>query len=298
MDSRQHKKRILNELRAAGMTTYGTMKMETEHLPNVIHENEHIGGVVYGRTTGEKVGSAMLIATDKRIIFLDVKPFFKTFDEVSYDVVAGVKKTKAGPFAGVILHTRVRDYGLRFTNSNCAENFVEYIENHIELQESLGNNKVTNEVWKSTEREKNLTNVPQNSDAAGVIKEQNVAILSTVDREGNAHGAVVHYVYEGEQFYIVTKKQTEKAQNIAYHGQVALTIHKPNSLKTVQVSGLADTETSQSMITKIYRAVAEPKNYEEGSHFPPVVSMKKGEVTVIKVSPMNIRYHDYSKSSW
>jgi general stress protein 26 len=297
MNAHEHKKRILQELRAAGMTTYGTMKMETEQLPKIIHDNEHIGGVVYGRTTGDKVGSAMLVATDKRIIFLDVKPFFTTSDEVSYDVVAGVKQTKAGPFAGITLHTRVREYGLRFVNTTCAYNFVEFIENHIEIQSGQDTKSVVNEVWKSTEREKKLL-VNNNGDAAGFIKSQNTAVLSTIDREGNAHGAVIHYIYENELFYFVTKKLTEKSQHIAFHGQVALTIHKPNSLKTVQVSGLADEETDQVIVTRIYRSIAEPKNYEEGNHFPPIVSMKKGEVMVVRVTPINIKYHDYSKSSW
>lgn len=75
MDKKLHRQRVISELKNAGMTTYGTMKMETEKLPSIIHDDEHIGGVVYGRTTGEKIGSAMIIATDKRVIFLDVKPF-------------------------------------------------------------------------------------------------------------------------------------------------------------------------------------------------------------------------------
>lgn len=79
MNIRLHKKRIVKELKEAGMTPWGFLKMETKRLPEIIHEDEKIGGVVYGRTTGDKIGSAMLIATDKRVIFLDVKPFFCDF---------------------------------------------------------------------------------------------------------------------------------------------------------------------------------------------------------------------------
>ena len=46
-----HKKRIESELKAAHMTAYGLLKMETAKLPEIIHDDEHIGGVVYGRTT-------------------------------------------------------------------------------------------------------------------------------------------------------------------------------------------------------------------------------------------------------
>ncbi len=296
MVTTEHRKRILSELKAAGMTSYGALKMETDKLPRFIHEDEHIGGVVYGRTTGQKVGSAMLVATDKRIIFLDAKPFFVTFDEVSYDVVAGVRDTNAGPFAGIILHTRVRDYGLRYVNKVCAERFVKFIETHIELHEKVETNNVPNEVWKSTSREQKLVYPDHN--ALGLIGSQTIATLSTVDREGNAHGATIHYVYLDEQFFFVTKSETEKSQHIALHGQVALTINESGSLQTVQISGIADKEENSEIIAEVFKFISSPKNYKEGNHFAPIVSMKKGDYVVIRVSPTTIQYHDFSKSSW
>jgi general stress protein 26 len=296
MVTTEHRKRIIAELKAAGMTSYGTVKMETNKLPSYIHQDEHIGGVVYGRTTGQKVGSAMLVATDKRIIFLDVKPFFVTFDEVSYDVVSGVKKSSAGPFASVTLHTRVRDYGLRYVNKLCAEKFVHFIETHIELHNSDDLKNVPNEVWKSTIREQKL--VAPDHNAMGLIGSQNIATLSTVDNEGNVHGAVIHYLYLDEQFYFVTKSETTKARHIALHNQVALTIHEQNSLQTVQISGIAEKERSTEIISEVFKSISTPKNYAEGNHFAPIVSMKKGDYVVFRVSPTTIKYHDFSKTSW
>ncbi len=296
MDNKAHKLRVIEELKKAGMTAYGTIKMETEKLHNIIHDDEHIGGVVYGRTTGDKIGSAMLIATNKRVIFLDVKPFYTTFDEVAYDVVAGVSDTHAGPFAGIVLHTRVRDYGLRFVNKKCAAQFVEFIERHIELHANDNPKDVRNEVWKSIEREKRLVNPDDNQ--LQLIKSLNTATLSTVDREGNAHGAIIHYVYSNDQFYFLTKSDTDKSKDIAYHGQVALTIHVQNSLQTIQISGLADTEKDKNIVAEIFREISTPKQYTEGTHFPPIVSIKKGDYVVIRVTPTSLHYHDYSKSSW
>lgn len=296
MDKKAHRQRIIAELKAVGMTTYGTMKMETDRLPSIIHQDERIGGVVYGRTTGEKIGSAMLVATDKRIIFLDVKPFFMTFDEVSYDVVAGIKDTNAGPFAGIILHTRVRDYGLRFVNKRCASIFVEYIESHIELNKQDEAKKVTNEVWKSSTREQKRVNPDDN--VQGLIQSQNEAIISSIDREGNVHGSVIHYVYIDEQFYFVTKTQDAKVEHMTVHGQVALTIHETRSLQQIQISGLAEPETDKNTVSKVFRAINAPKEYTEGNHLPPILNMKKGDFVVIRITPMSIKYHDYSKSSW
>lgn len=285
--SNAHKKRIESELKAAHMTAYGLLKMETAKLPEIIHENEHIGGVVYGRTTDEKVGSAMLVATDKRIIFLDVKPIFSTMDEVSYYVVSGIKSNHVGPFAGVVLHTKIRDYGLRFVNVKCAETFVEYIENHIELHNLEA-------VSSHTDSSSKISTDP----TIEYIENNNTAVLSTIDREGNVHGSVIHYIYDNDCFYFVTKQETAKKQHIATHGQVALTIHESNSLKMAAVSAMASLETDSSIRAKVYSAISSPKRYAEGEHLPPIVSMSRGEIVVIKLTPIDIKFSDFSKKSW
>jgi hypothetical protein len=99
--------------------------MESEYLPAIIHPDEEIGGVVYGH---HPEGFAMLVATDRRIIFLDKKPMFEVEDEVTYDVVSGVSIGHAGFGSTVVLHTRIKDYPIRTYNLKCAYGFVEYIE--------------------------------------------------------------------------------------------------------------------------------------------------------------------------
>jgi hypothetical protein len=92
-----HKQRIDKELKAVGVTWYGMLKFSVHHLPKIIHEDEHIKGVVYGRYRDRSGGSnwneGMLIATDLRVIFLDHKPGFTKIDEITYDVVSGVSIT-------------------------------------------------------------------------------------------------------------------------------------------------------------------------------------------------------------
>lgn len=298
-ESAIHKKRITAELKAAGMTTYGFMKTETERIPKIIHDNEHIGGVAYGHTTGDKIGSAMLIATDNRIIFLDVKPFFTTLDEIAYRVVSGVRLNKAGPFAGVVLHTKIRDYGLRFVNTKCAKTFVKFIETYIELhrqKNSEDQDDINGAIRSSVKLEQ--SKVKNESEFEAFIHSQSTAVLSTVNREGNVHGSVIHYVYKDGVFYFVTKSDTNKSKNIAVHGQVAITIHPADSLKTAQISGYAEIEDDQEIVTSVYQTISTPKIYIEGHHFPPVISMKKGEVVVLRIVPTSIEYQDFSKGNW
>ena len=131
-----HKERINKELLEAGVTRYGMKKFAVHYLPNVIHENEHIKGIVYGRYR-DKQGvtnwnEGILVATDLRIIFLDHKPGFTDMDELTYDVVSGINITTA-LFSSVTLHTRINDYQVRFTNTKCASIFTEYVEERLLL---------------------------------------------------------------------------------------------------------------------------------------------------------------------
>lgn len=117
--------RIRQELLALGASKIALNSMEARHLPSVIHANEHIGGMVYGH---HEDGMAMLVATDKRIIFIDKKPLFVNEDEITYDVVSGVRFSHAGFGSTVALHTRAKDYTFKTLNQICARGFVEYIE--------------------------------------------------------------------------------------------------------------------------------------------------------------------------
>lgn len=120
-----HKERIQQELIDVGVTKAGLLLRESRHLHTVIHTDEHLGGVVYGF---HEDGMAMLVATDRRVIFLDKKPFFEDQDEITYDVVSGVTIGKMKRVATVKLHTRIKDYSIRTYNPKCAQRFVDYIE--------------------------------------------------------------------------------------------------------------------------------------------------------------------------
>ena len=128
----QEVQRIEQELKAAGVTAFGRAKFAARFLPHVLHAGEHLKGAVYGRYT-EGTGllqwvEGMLIATDRRVIFLDRKPGFEAVDELTYDVVSGVQKSYAWPFASVTLHTRIGNYTLRFANKKCIDIFMHYVE--------------------------------------------------------------------------------------------------------------------------------------------------------------------------
>jgi flavorubredoxin len=125
-----HAGRVRQELIAAGISKTGLRSFGSRYLPQIVHQDEHIGGVVYGRQTND---SALLIATNQRILFLDKKPLFVDENEVSYDVVSGISFSHAGFGSTVTLHTRIEDFTLHTLNQKAARIFMEYVESQTQI---------------------------------------------------------------------------------------------------------------------------------------------------------------------
>jgi hypothetical protein len=133
-----HANRIKRELVEAGLTRYGGLKFSAHYLRQIIHPYEHIRGIAYGRHGPSerlfgRMNEGMLIATDRRVIFLDHKPGYTDLKEFTYDVVSGIECLTAGPSSSVTLYTRIGDYTIRFANPRCVKQFMDYVElRHIE----------------------------------------------------------------------------------------------------------------------------------------------------------------------
>jgi general stress protein 26 len=305
-----HDHRLKAELKAAGMTAYGFFKLETDYIPTVIHQNEHIKGVVYGRLEG-RIDSVMLLATDKRIIFMDYKFFYQDSDEITYEVVSGIKMSVVGPFASVVLHTRIKDYSIRFINIRCARIFVEYIENYIEQQGTNGGDqKIESSIIAPASEADRPVYKPHKIDHSNISNKSlrvasnftfytDTAVISTVSKEGEPHASVVSFVTDkDDNYYFVTKTDTQKTKNITYKNKVALTIHHSHSLKILQVQGVANIELNSDITKMLIGAITEPKTYKEGVKFPPITKLDAGDYVVFKITPLSVRAHDYSKSNW
>lgn len=132
MASYNHQERIREELRAAGVSRFGLHKFTSHYIPYIIGNKEHIKAVVFGRQKEAEgffgaVGGA-LVATDIRIVYIDHRPGYTTMEEISYDVVSGVNVTQAGPYASLILYTKIGNYHLSFAKPYCTLQFARYIE--------------------------------------------------------------------------------------------------------------------------------------------------------------------------
>jgi hypothetical protein len=127
-----HQKSIAAELRTLGVDKYDFLLPETHSLPYIIHHDEQVMGIVYGRYKQNGVqpseGRGALVATNNRILLIDKKPLFLKCDELSYRIISGISHTRVGPVGTVTLHTRAGDIQIRTLNKRCADTFVAAIE--------------------------------------------------------------------------------------------------------------------------------------------------------------------------
>lgn len=117
--------RVFAELRELGMRRWALWRPDVRYLPSLVHENEHIKAVTYGKGAE---GEAMLVATDRRVININKKPMYEKADELTYDIIGGVSYGDVGIQATVILHSRIGDFKLRTFNLRLAQGFRNYIQ--------------------------------------------------------------------------------------------------------------------------------------------------------------------------
>ena len=285
-DGESHERRIKTELRQAGVTMFGRAKFASQHLPRVIHADERVMGAVYGRyRTGSGLlgfTEGMLVATDRRVLFLDYKPGYTAMEELPYDSVTGVQRIVAGPFSSVTLYTKLKDFVLYFANSTCVRRFVEHIESAQSNQPG---------------EPAAAPNLPA-ADAAGrkaleFLRSHDLAVLSTVSSDGRPHGAAVHYVMDHDEVYILTKGDTQKAHNLLATRQAALTVYDAAKLQTVQLQGTAAIAAEPSAKNWAFTALASPRKYDGGQEAPPAVDLADGAFIVFRISPTAIHFSDF-----
>jgi general stress protein 26 len=285
---------IKAELKAAGAGSIAMLTPEVHELVRLLHPDEHIGGVIYG---SYPAGLAWLVATDKRVIFIDRKPFFSTIDELTYDIVTGTSMNRAGIAYSVILHTRVTDYTMRFVPGRCANIFVDYIDSRrLESGDTHDVDFDTGMIHHALPLEPASALGELSTEAMNFLKEHDLGVFSTVDRTGNVHGAVVYYMVDRSHFvYILTKSETEKGRDIYAHNQVALTVHEPGTQMTVQMQGMAYIETDQALKDMVLMNIIKLRSYREGKQLPPVTKLHEGSFIIIRIRPTVLEFHDYSK---
>jgi len=289
-----HKERIRDELKKAGFTGYGLLKTESRNLPDIIHPSEHIMAAVYGTSD---TGSAMLIATDMRVLFYDKKPFHRMLDEISYEIIGGVSYDKQAGLSHVILKTRGGDYAIRRANPFLAEKFIDYIEQaRIDLP-SKTKPKTPRAEDKAEKHTLTDLEKPLFSEVAlKFLQAKDIGVLATVDRTNKPHAATIYYT--ADQYGVIrflTKSGTQKARDIVNHHNVAFSAYDEANLQTIQLQAYAEIESDETMRQYTYSTISRERRYNSKTRKPPVTELSEGSFTVIRLTPTSVKYTDFSK---
>ena len=106
---------------------------ELRELPKIMREGEILQLIVFGRYDG---GTALLCATNYRILLIDKKPMFLTVEDIRYDMVAEVDF--AHYFLGATMHVRSFSKDFKFKSFRQIElrKFTSHIQNRVMEQRS------------------------------------------------------------------------------------------------------------------------------------------------------------------
>lgn len=282
--------RVHGELIRAGLSRHALRKDETKYLHKVIHDDEHVMAAVNGRTD---LGSVMLVATNKRVLYIDCKPFYTTVDELTYDVVSGVMHHVQGIFAQVVLHTRVGEYNLRFINPKQARQFVAYLESkRLTIPDPRTKDETRYGEVILPDRK---TKIKFTKKEKQFLLTHQFGVLSTANRSGEVNGAAVYYLSDSEQnVYVFTKSDTQKARNTLSHAQAAFTIYDEFEVQTMQLQGIVIHEQNQKMLDKLVDEITKPKQFGDKVIEPPVTKLNAGSFVLLKFTPTSCRFSNYT----
>ena len=102
---------IIKQLSGMGLRFRFFGRREVRELSSIINQGEMIRHCVYGTYEG---GTGLLVATDRRILLIDKRPFFLNIEDFRYEMLNDVYFAGRLLSASVSLHTGSKE--LRFTS--------------------------------------------------------------------------------------------------------------------------------------------------------------------------------------
>ncbi len=283
---------IKKELKAAKVTSYGLLKQEARYLHVLIEEDEHIKAVVYGLYgdgKGVQSSSGMMVATDRRMIFIDKKPLFTDIDEFGYGAILGINVNNAMFFSSVIIHTANKEYRFRNVNRKCARQMKLYIESNV-VEKPRSADKTTAVVSKIRQP----APVKISEKATKFLRTHDTAVLSTINKEKEIDAAPIHYIVDKDnRIYFTTKSSTAKSRNLMRRCVVALTIYDKDKMSTAQIKGTSDLVDDPEVKNYVYNEITRPRKYGSTTAAAPVTKIKEGAFETFCITMTECKYRDF-----
>ena len=116
---------VKQQLRDAGATLYEIAKQETVELARILFDDEKIEAFMYGYY---EAGFGLLVATNKRIIFVDKRFYNLKVEDIPYNTVNSVEY-HLGIFFGVgKIYTRAQNFNFWWVKKSNLMNFCNFVD--------------------------------------------------------------------------------------------------------------------------------------------------------------------------
>ncbi len=128
------------------------------------------------------------------------------------------------------------------------------------------------------------------------LKEQHIAVMSTVTPDNHPHGVVVYYtIDENFMLHVLTKTGTRKYDNLVHNNHVMLTIFEPKTQTTAQITGISTERGGSNNINRVAGGVFGASIQTSDNGLPPVVKLQAGTFTTFQIEPVQIRMAIYAR---
>lgn len=126
---------VKKQLKQIGANQYILSRSEIRYLPRILLDDEIIHEYVNGTYSG---GFGVLIATNKRLLFVDKKIFDFLVDDIPYSMVSAVEYDLGMFWGRITVFSRAKDFRFKRTRKDRTMQFARFIESKMmKSQEDL-----------------------------------------------------------------------------------------------------------------------------------------------------------------
>lgn len=123
-----------------------------------------------------------------------------------------------------------------------------------------------------------------------------VGVLTTISAYNLPESAVIYYIVQGKDIYIISRENTAKIQNILRNNKVSLVMFKeipPVELQIQGTAGVINEAGQKASISSLYLETASKNGGVE--NWPPVMKLlNAGSFEFIKISIDRFKFSDFS----
>lgn len=119
---------VQDQLRYLGATPFVLMRAEVKILPDILEDGEQIREFITGTYDG---GFGMMVATDKRLLFIDKKVFDLVVDDVPFNMISTLEFDLGMFFGRVFVYTFAKDYRFRRTRKYRTLRFSRHVQTRM-----------------------------------------------------------------------------------------------------------------------------------------------------------------------